>query len=1102
MSEMNTNPLVSVIVPVYNAAKYLRQTLDSICGQTLKDIEIILVDDGSTDESLSILKEYEQADSRITVLQQQNQYAGVARNNGMKIAKGKYFSFLDADDLFEPAMLEKMVSRAEETNADVVLCKADTFDQNVYNEGEAKPHNRQNRYHLLGDIDKRSFCPRLEVPSQLYQFTFGFAWDKLFRASTVRKYGYSFDPIPQCNDAGFAHSMIACADVCSIVEETLIHYRILNESVSHRTDREVSTPTALLTMKKNLMALSPCSEAINSLKRMAVIYAGGQLCNANNKYRENYIQRLIKEIEPEFLFLNERPEFYPERWAFDIYRSMVAPDISVVVPIYNAELYLHECLSSLKCQTYRNIEIICVNDGSTDSSLEILQNFAQNKDRRIRIINVPNGGYGKAMNLGLRAARGKYFAILEPDDYLPPNAYEILIKLAESHDLEIVRGKFCRFHTNEQGERVFKPEADYKHPNKVMRPRDEHIYFYSMSLATWTCLYNRDFLTKQDISYHESPGASYQDTGFFMQAFGYAERVMFTNETVYMYRTDNAASSTNTKSGKPNAMQNEFAFIKERYLSRPERWQNLQSLYLLRRMAAHRWMYNSIPDAMIAEYLRSFRKELINLQEVSRDHFKPIDKLHFEQLIVSPEHFLRNAGTFPGAEKVLSQLANPLYGVDLSGRSKPRVSYSQPAVSVIVPVYSGLEHFAYLVTLLRAQTLREMEFIFIDDCGTDGSFAIAELSALDDERIKLIRNEKNSGPGHSRNMGIAAASGEYIAFVDSDDIIPLDYYEKLYQHAKKTGAVVVKGTRARQYPDGRIEPSSHNEEIRKALAKGEHIVNAFRLEHTTAIYNREHVVKNGARNSESRQDEDTTFILMTLHDVTPEQVVITDEPCYYYRMHDASVTHVIDGIYLDESYKSMCDKLSIIKSLPESAALNKYAAKLVDLRVAWRYRHALQNGKDISDDVRRTYLQKCLDACKDFCQTRPATRLLGFAKDYTEGKTTISQYMNTVKEQLQKVEQPQTQKQPAIMNIELDARIKKVIKENDKVKQQQKEITQLLVLHINIGKLQRRYHVLRLRRLFAFGEVKKKCQQKIKRVKHLIRLYRELKRNMSREHLS
>ena len=112
---------VSVIIPVYNVEPYLKQCMDSVVGQTLKDIEIICVDDGSTDGSLDILREYAAEDNRIQIIEQKNAGAGAARNNGMRHATGKYLSFLDSDDFFEPRMLEKAYDLAEKDQADLSL---------------------------------------------------------------------------------------------------------------------------------------------------------------------------------------------------------------------------------------------------------------------------------------------------------------------------------------------------------------------------------------------------------------------------------------------------------------------------------------------------------------------------------------------------------------------------------------------------------------------------------------------------------------------------------------------------------------------------------------------------------------------------------------------------------------------------------------------------------------------------------------------------------------------------------------------------------------------------------------------------------------------
>ena len=122
---MDCNVKVSVVMPVYNVENYIEECLDSLISQTLKEIEIICVDDGSTDGTLNLLYKYEKSDTRVKVIQQQNQYAGVARNNGMKHAVGEYILFLDSDDFFERTMLEKMYNEAKRTEADLVLWRSD-----------------------------------------------------------------------------------------------------------------------------------------------------------------------------------------------------------------------------------------------------------------------------------------------------------------------------------------------------------------------------------------------------------------------------------------------------------------------------------------------------------------------------------------------------------------------------------------------------------------------------------------------------------------------------------------------------------------------------------------------------------------------------------------------------------------------------------------------------------------------------------------------------------------------------------------------------------------------------------------------------------------
>ena len=125
---MMNNIKVSVVMPVYNAEPFLRDTLDDVRNQTLKEIEIICVDDGSSDGSLQLLKEIAAEDDRITVIHQENAYAGAARNNGMSHASGEYITFWDSDDIFHENALEHMYNKIRETDSDLCLCASNQYD--------------------------------------------------------------------------------------------------------------------------------------------------------------------------------------------------------------------------------------------------------------------------------------------------------------------------------------------------------------------------------------------------------------------------------------------------------------------------------------------------------------------------------------------------------------------------------------------------------------------------------------------------------------------------------------------------------------------------------------------------------------------------------------------------------------------------------------------------------------------------------------------------------------------------------------------------------------------------------------------------------------
>lgn len=210
---------VSVIIPVYNAEAYLEQCLDSVTAQTLKEIEIICVDDGSQDRSLDILKEYQARDPRIQIICQKNAGAGAARNAGLKKAQGNCLSFLDSDDFFEPNMLELAYNQIERYQADFVVFNSD-------------------QYHM----DKREFVPvpwvlrtrdippympfsHRQLTDNIFKTFVGWAWDKLYRRSFVLEHNLWFQEQRTSNDMLFVFSALVLAKKIAIVNQVLAHQR-------------------------------------------------------------------------------------------------------------------------------------------------------------------------------------------------------------------------------------------------------------------------------------------------------------------------------------------------------------------------------------------------------------------------------------------------------------------------------------------------------------------------------------------------------------------------------------------------------------------------------------------------------------------------------------------------------------------------------------------------------------------------------------------------------------------------------------------------------------------------------------------------------------
>ena len=226
-----TQPKVSVIIPVYNVEKYLRECLDSVVNQTLKDIEIICINDGSTDKSGEILNEYAYKDSRIIVINQYNSGAGAARNAGLAIAKGNYLAILDSDDIYNTSMLEKMYKKASKQDLDIVICRCSIFNQ-------TKNHTSRTNHTIVKKyLPKKETFNCTDIPQHIIGFCIGWTWDKLYKRSFVEKYKLTFPQIHNSEDGMFVFLSLCLADRISIIKDYLVIHRINTKTqLSERRD--------------------------------------------------------------------------------------------------------------------------------------------------------------------------------------------------------------------------------------------------------------------------------------------------------------------------------------------------------------------------------------------------------------------------------------------------------------------------------------------------------------------------------------------------------------------------------------------------------------------------------------------------------------------------------------------------------------------------------------------------------------------------------------------------------------------------------------------------------------------------------------------------
>ena len=414
------NELISIIVPIYNTEKYLRQCLDSILNQTYTNFEVLLVNDGSTDSSGMICQEYVENDSRFRYFEKENGGASSARNLGLERSGGAYITFIDSDDWVEPNYLDVLYTALKENDTDVAISTYKRFAQDgVF---YLRSYSREDDEFLnIGTRSRDSFLeilPRLgELDHSFYSIS-----SKLIKREIIGNLLFD-EQVSYAEDLNFFFYLYLGVESVVYVRDYTYVYRTHDASTSQNVN-ELQALQELEIYKKMFQQIDRMGlPTFHYFKRM-----------------ENVVTYRISGF-PTSKAIREYESFVSEVRERVTYQQ---PLISLIVPIYNVENYLWSCLDSIAKQTYSNIEVLLVNDGSSDGSGAICQEFVA-RDSRFRYIEKGNGGLSDARNVGIARAQGEFLSFVDSDDWIEPTYVEDLYRAALFNAAEVVVSNYKKF---------------------------------------------------------------------------------------------------------------------------------------------------------------------------------------------------------------------------------------------------------------------------------------------------------------------------------------------------------------------------------------------------------------------------------------------------------------------------------------------------------------------------------------------------------------------------------------------------------------------------------------------------------------------------------
>lgn len=546
--------LVSVIIPIYNVEDYLPKCLDSITKQTYTNLEIICVNDCTPDNSAIIIENYAQNDKRIKVINRsQNGGLSAARNSGLEVATGEYIYFIDSDDWIDLDYIDCMVKAIEKADTDIVLnTNIQSVDKNIITPFKWCRYSKK-----LSDGEYLNTEDAINYSQVMI-------WAHLYKKSFLDKYYLRFPEGIIHEDEYFQHiSKIRCDSVFCFYGSAY-YYVKREQSIMTSSQNRIRSITKIIDLlidfylnngllkkyKIQLHIISILAQCSNLEEYECAKKIANRITNTNLKFS---LPDLVL-FQMELIYNSLSFEDYRKKIGKNILLTYMRRKtltqknkVSVIIPIYNVEHYLAKCLDSVINQTYKNLEIICVNDCSPDNCSQILEQYAQ-KDNRIRIINRnKNGGLSAARNTGMDVATGEYIYFIDSDDWIDLDYIEKMVYAIEKSNCDVVINRSIITEKSNNSVRYIHPKSENFTDNTIVEQKDA---IQKLIWNAWAKICKKSFIDNYKLRFPES--FVNEDLYFHYISLAQTNKIYLISNSNYHYlsRNDGISNSENDKDMK------------------------------------------------------------------------------------------------------------------------------------------------------------------------------------------------------------------------------------------------------------------------------------------------------------------------------------------------------------------------------------------------------------------------------------------------------------------------------------------------------------------------------------------------------------------------